>query len=179
MHLKKTAVAAALTALAVPAAAQADRPDHAGERGKAKAERTQTKQTKSQKAKKSKGVGFTAAGIGLTELPYADGKLTGPFSLDLTSANKHARTVLGADRSEIQGPSTFEIPVVAGAAAKLQLGEGVDANGNKTLDGGELLATDRVKVIGKVTRQRKGSTAARVLDVKKIVVSRETEQDDD
>jgi hypothetical protein len=177
MSKKTTAIitAAGFAAFATPALAE--RPKEPGKQGRENAAQQQTKQAekraaKDKKAKKAKGVGFTLSGVGLTgALPVSDGALSGVLNLDVTSANKHARTLLGLDAAEIAGTGTF--PVGASGDKVIVKLDGLTASDS-------LLATDRVKVIGKVTRVRKGdTTTTRTLDIRKIVVSRgetETEQ---
>ncbi len=150
MNLKKTAVATAVAALALPGLAQAKKPENPGAQGKAKAE-----QKKTAKAQKAKGVGFTVAGVDLAGLTVTDGKLAGALTLDPTSANKHARTLLKLTKADIAGEKTVELGTVGDAVL-------VRFNGLSSTDA--LLPTDRVKVIGKVS----GST----LNIRKITVTR-------
>ncbi len=171
--MTKKTTTAALTAgfalLATPAFA--DRPADAGRKGQEKAAQQQAKQRGNQQAKQQKGVGFTLSGVGLTSLPVADGALTGPLTLDVTSANRHARTLLGLSRDEIAGTGTFSVGTT---------GDGVVVRFDGLSASDALRATDRIKLIGKVTRVRKGdTTTVRTLDIRKIVVTRaeqETEQ---
>jgi hypothetical protein len=176
MSKKTTAIltTAGFAIFAAPAAAE--RPENPGKQGRDVAAKQQVKQDekRSAKAKKAKGVGFTLSGTGLTgAFPVADGALSGVLNLDVTSANKHARTFLSLDKAEIAGTQTF--PVGTSGDKVVVKFDGLTATDT-------LVATDRVKVIGKVTRVRKGdSTTVRSLDIRKIVVSRgetetETEQ---
>jgi hypothetical protein len=185
MSKKTTAIltTAGFAIFATPALAE--QPDEPGKKGRETAAAQQVKQAekraeqqakkdaKSKKAKKAKGVGFTLSGTGLTSLPVADGALTGPLTLDVISANKHARTLLSLDQTAIAGTTTF--PVGSSGDAVLVRFEGLTATD-------ALQATDTVKVIGKVTRVRKGDeTTVRTLDIRKLVVTRgeteaETEQ---
>ena len=67
-------------------------------------------------AKKAKGVGFTIEGTtAATALPVADGALTGPLTLDPTSANKHARTLLTLTKADIAGTATEDVGVAGDA----------------------------------------------------------------
>ncbi len=161
--MKKTAVAAALTALAVPAAAQAHRPDDAGERGLATAEQKRAGHDKTKDARGTQRVGFALSGVGVTGLSASEGKLTGPFTLDPTSANKAARKLLEIDRTFIKGTETTSVPAVAGDEVKLRLVGLTDAS--------QIQPTDRVKVIGKVTRDGE-------LNIRKITVKRPDEDTD-
>ncbi len=159
------ALTAGLALLATPAFA--DRPADAGKKGQEKAAAQQAKQ----QSRQQKGVGFTLSGTGLTSLPVADGALTGPLTLDVTSANKHARTLLGLSKDAMAGTGTSSVGTTGDKVV-------VRFDGLSATDA--LQATDRVKVIGKVTRVRKGdTTTVRTLDIRKIVVTRaeqETEQ---
>ena len=171
MNLKKTAVATAIAALAVPAAAQAKKPEAPGAQGKAKAE--QQRSAKAPKAKKAKGVGFTIAGVDLAGLTVTDGKLTGPITLDPTAANKHARTSLDLTATELAGEDTVTFGA-ADDAVKVSY-EGLTATD-------AIQPTDTVKVIGKVVRTRtksKGSKPAftyGAIDIRKVVITREAPQ---
>jgi hypothetical protein len=145
MKTKTILATTAIAALAVPAAAGADKPANPGSQGKGHAKR----------AHKVKGVGFTLAGTKVTGLSVADGKLSGPLTLDPTSANKHARTFLQLSKADVAGDKTVSLGT-AGDAILVKL------HGLKP--GDALTATDRVKVIGKLT----GST----LDIRKLTITR-------
>ena len=191
MSKKTTAILTTVGFAIFASPALADRPDEPGKQGRdnaaeqqvrqaekrseqeAKKEAKQTERETEQaekqakRTKKAKGVGFALSGVGLTSLPVADGALTGPLTLDVTSANKHARTLLDITKTDIDGTSTF--PVGTSGDEVVVRFEGLTATD-------ALQATDRVKVIGKVTRVRKGdTTTTRTLDIKKITVTRETE----
>jgi hypothetical protein len=93
-----------------------------------------------------------------TALPVADGALTGPLTLDPTSANKHARTLLTLSKEELAGTATETFGVTGDAVVVKYVGlAATDA----------LTATDVVKVLGKVKRDG-------TLDIRKITVTRET-----
>ena len=160
MNLKKTAVATAVATLAIPAAAQADKPADAGSKGKAK--QSQPKQ-----------VGFTVGGLytsGLTlpllEQRDEDQTVSGPLILQVTSANKHAREFLvftKANKPSKERPKSRTITLTNDTVRFV----GFDAD--DVLD-----ATDRVKVIGKVTRTGKGkdkTAAGGTLDVRRVIVT--------
>lgn len=151
MNTKRTtALLTAGFALAA-APALADRPDGAGGNGKSK-------------TPASKGVGFTVAGVDLTGLSVTDGALTGALSLDPTSANSHARSFLGLTRAELNG----EDLVSFGTSGDKVLVRYVGLASTDVVQ-----PTDRVKVIGKVTRVRKSATATvRRLDIRRITVTR-------
>ncbi len=145
----KTLVLTAVAALAVPAAAQAKKPEEPGKQGREKA-------AAKQEAQKPKGKSFTLKGTGLTALPVTDGALTGPLTLDPTSANKHARTLLTLTKAELRGTGTETIGE-AGDKVVVKY-EGLTATD-------ALQATDVVKVLGKVVGGK--------LDVRTITVTRE------
>lgn len=155
--LKKTAVAAAVTALALPAAAIGDKPENPGSKGKGTSQ-----------AKKFKGVGFALSGLDYKGPALTDSKepqTVGAFTVDVTSANKHARTFLGLTTKPSKETPAQDRPISDTADGKaivrlvgFETGDVVDA-------------TDRVKVIGKVTRVRKGdSTTTRKLDIRRITI---------
>lgn len=183
--MKKTAVAAALTALAVPAAAQADRPDKRGDGERANAGQKQDRREarKERRENRRSRVGFVVAGVKLENLTVTDGRISA-FSLDLTAANKHARKLLGVDRAFIRGTESKQIPVVAGDEAKVRL-RGITDGGDEgtTVELADVLPTDRVHVIGKARKTRTGEGEARTttysdLDIKKIVIKRRVARDD-
>ena len=132
----------AIAALAFPAAALADKPQ---------------KPAKPSKPAKTKSVGFTVAGVDLSGLTVADGKLSGPLTLDPTSANKHARTFLGLTKAEIAGEDTVSLGTAADAVV-------VRFNGLTATD--TIQSTVRVKVTGKLSGQ--------TLNIRKITVTRST-----
>ena len=168
MSKKTTAILTTAGFAIFASPALAERPEDAGKQGRDKAAAKQAEQ-KTKKAKKTKGVGFTLSGTGITgALPVGDGALTDALTLDVLSANKHARTFLDLDKAAIEGSDTFPV----GTA-----GDEVVVKLDGLTEGEALQATDRVKLIGKVTRVRKGDeTTLRTLDIRKIVVSRgETE----
>ena len=141
----KTVALAAVAALAAAPAAQAKKPEP--------------------KPAKSKGIAFTLKGTGLTALPVADGALTGALTLDPVSANKHARTVLTLTRADIEGTGTESFGVAGDKVL-------VRYNGLTATDA--LLATDVVKVQGKLTRTGKGKAKTLgTLDIRKITITRE------
>jgi opacity protein-like surface antigen len=152
---KKTLALTALAALALPAAAvDANKPAEPGKQGREKAAQKKA-------AQKPKGKAFTLKGTtSETALPVAEDKLTGPLTLDPTSANKHARTALTLTKADIRGTAT-ETFGVAGDEVVVKY-EGLTATD-------ALTATDVVKVHGKV--QRDGT-----LDIRRIQVVRETDE---
>ena len=169
----KTVALAAIAALALPAAAQAAKPAEPGKQGRDKAAQKQA-------AQKPKGKGFTLTGLIGAENAPAAAPVTGTdkwtlttetFSLDLISANKHARNVLvdevfdGTALTSITHNTTDQFLLKA---------VGFDENEAPN-------AGDRVKVVGKVTRTRnaKGSETKftyGTVDIRKVVV---TDADDD
>ena len=147
----KTIALTTVAALALPAAAQAAKPAEPGKQGKEKAAQKQA-------AQKPKGKAFTLKGTGLTALPVTDGALTGALTLDPTSANKHARTLLTLTKADLRGTGTETFGVTGDKVV-------VRYSGLTATDA--LQATDVVKVLGKVT----GGT----LDIRSITVTRDTE----
>ncbi len=147
----KTVALATIAALALPAAAQAAKPAEPGKNGRDNAAQKQS-------AQKAKGKAFTLKGTtAATALPVTDGALTGPLTLDPTSANKHARTLLTLSRADIEGTGTETFGVTGDKVVVKYVGlESTDA----------LTATDVVKVLGKVKRDG-------TLDIRKITVTRE------
>ena len=151
----KTLALTAVAALALPAAAQAAKPAEPGKQGRDTAAAKQKPAT--DKAKKQKGKAFTLKGIGLTELAVTDGALTGALTLDPTSANKHARTLLTLSKDDLRGTGTETFGESGDAVVVRYVGlSATDA----------LQSTDVVKVRGKV----KGGE----LDIRKITVKRES-----
>ncbi|HEX2086490.1 MAG TPA: hypothetical protein VHF89_12460 [Solirubrobacteraceae bacterium] len=147
----KTVALAAVAALALPAAAQAGKPAEPGKQGR------DTAAAKKQ-AQKPKGKAFTLKGTtAATALPVADGALTGPLTLDPTSANRHARILLTLSKADLRGTATETFGVTGDKVA-------VRYEGLAATDA--LQATDVVKVLGKV----KGGE----LDIRSITVTRET-----
>ena len=156
----KLIATSAIAALAIPAAAMADKPADSGSHGK----------THSQQAKKPKGVGFSLGGVDVTQFSVTDG-VVAPISLDPTTANKHARTFFEPDltKSFIKGEDTVQVPVASGDKALVRY------NGLSSTDA--LQPTDRIKVIGKVTKVKKSDTTTqRVLDIRKVVITRHTDK---
>ena len=159
----------AVAALAVPAAAQAVKPAEPGKKGRDNA---------AQKQSATKKVGFSFAGlIGATGAPEAT-QVTGtqfwtlatdPFSLDLESANLHARRALGITSAAFDGTTLTEIDEGSTTDQfRLKL---VGYDTGEAPDAG-----DRVKVIGKVERTRnpRGSETRfsyGAIDVRKVVVT--------
>jgi hypothetical protein len=156
--IKKTAVAAALAALAVPAVVQADKPEKTG------------KENAAAKKAKTKSVGFTVGGLyvsGFDLTKSGEQDLTS-FTLKVTSANKHARQYLGLATKETkpseESPREETITVADKAIVTF-----VGFEQDDTLD-----ATDLVKVIGKVTRSGKGKSKTAeggALDIRKITIT--------
>jgi hypothetical protein len=177
--LKKTTAAIAIAALAVPAAAQADKPQDAGSKGREKAQQQQSKRHgHGKKSDRFRGVGFTLRGVdykGATPTTESRASQTlSEFSLDVTGANRHAYRYLGlTDRPSKREPAQDKsIKDTFDGKASVRLvgfeqGEQPDSD-------------DRVKVIGRVTRTRKGDSdsgstttsapSERKLDIRRIVI---------
>ena len=168
----RTIALSALAALALPGAAFAAKPEEPGKQGRDTAAAKQEAHKPADagksgdagqsKAKGPKGKAFTLKGVGLAELPVADGKLTGALTLDPTSANKHARTLLDLSKADLRGTATETFG---------ETGDGVKVSyvGLESTDA--LAATDRVKVIGKVVEGK--------LDIRTIKVKRASDESDD
>jgi hypothetical protein len=182
LNLKKTAVAAAVAALSVPAVADAAKPADAGSKGKSEQQRSAKAQKKG--APKSQRVGFSLSGTGLVGQP-GQTALSFPLTLDLVSANKHARTALSTeaqkvDKAFIDGTGTLSLPLASGDTFDLKL-EGITDGQDEGTDVtvADVVAGDTVKVIGKVVRTRtksKGSKPAftyGAVDIRKVVITRE------
>lgn len=158
----KTLSAAAIAALALTGVAEAKKPE---------------KPAKPAKAPKAQSVGFSATGVGVTGLTDAG---TGAFSLDLTKANTHALAALKLTKADLAKAVVTQIPADANGF-EVRLDESVVDGSDEGTDitVADVLATDRVKVIGKVTRTRNARTAKgkrtstySTIDIKKVVVSR-------
>src|SRR5688572_13030934 len=141
----KSLALAAVAALALPGAALAAKPADPGSKGQ---EKSAAAKAKPKPAKKTKGVGFAIKGTtAAPALPVADGALTGPVTLDPSSANKHARGLLTLTKADLAGTATEDVGV---AGDKVE----VEYVGLSETDA--LTATDVVKVVGKVARSGKG-----------------------
>src|SRR5688500_16832168 len=163
----KTLALTAIAALALPAAPKAPKPAEPGKEGREKAASKKADQT----PKKAKGIGATVKGTGLTALPVADGALNGTLSLDPTSANKHARTLLGLSTEDVEGTVVTQPFGVAGDAVRVKY-VGLTATD-------ALQATDVVKVQGKVTRTGKGKAKTLgTLDIRRITITREAPEEE-
>jgi ABC-type Zn2+ transport system substrate-binding protein/surface adhesin len=172
----KTMTIAALAALTVPAAAAADKPSQ-GETGKSRgaehshgakhshgaehnhgaehSHRAEHSHKDGAKAKKAKGKGFVVKGVDFGGATLTDGALAGALTLDPTSANRHARRLLELKRTAIAGEDTVTFGKAGDKVRVRYVGlQSTDA----------LLATDVVKVVGKV----KGGE----LDLRTITIKR-------
>ncbi len=165
---------AAVAALGISGSALAH--GRAGQHGKA-----HTHTAKTQK------VGFTLAGVlgsDTATFPQftavGDNFTASAFSLDLTSANKHARNALGIQKSAIEGTGLTAFNFGTDQF-KLTV-EGITNGGDTTTWNDDLAAGDRVKVIGKVERTRESHTHGKptwdygTVDVRKVIVTREAPQ---
>jgi hypothetical protein len=168
--LKKTTAAIAIAALAVPAAAQADKPEDAGSKGREKAQQQQQSKRQNKKSERFRGVGFTVRGLYKGGLESADQdsrekQTIGGIELAATSANKQARNALTfTTRPSKESPQDTTVTDSHDQKAVLRF-VGFE-EGEKP---GE---NDRVSIIGKVSRKRKGdsSGSSRAIDVRRIVV---------
>ena len=146
----KTLTAVSIAALAVPGAALAEG------KGKGHGKSSKAKSTHAKKGPKAKA--FVVKGVDAANLAVTDGKLAGPLTLDPTSANKHARVALELTKTELKGEDLVTFGEADDAVTIKYVGlQSTDA----------LAPTDKVKVIGKVTRSGD-------LNIRKITVVRET-----
>ena len=178
--MKKTTAALAIAALAAPAAAQAHKPENDGTKNAAERQerneqrQQQRAQGKQHKSKKAKGVGFAVSGLdykGAAPTSSKESQTIADFTLDITSANRHARRYLGlTTRPSKETPAqdkTLSDTVDQKAVIRLV---GFDA-------GQAVGPEDRVKVIGRVTRVKKDDTTTeRKLDIRRIVIKDVTPQ---
>jgi hypothetical protein len=146
--LKKKTLAGALTVLALtigPALGAEAKGPKSG-KGKGKAERHALSQGKSKRCGKSKRVGFQLRG---TLAPIAeDGSLVGAdgaITLNVVKANRHARRWLEDNEA------TFQT-----AGVRLAFVGVTDANAPAGIGLEDALATDRVKVQGKLALPKRG-----------------------
>lgn len=159
MNPKKIVLAVAATSVlvaapALPAAAKQGQ----GKQGQQKAAKKLA--AKAKKCSKLTKVGFVAQGsLG----SFDETSVT----LTVTKQNKHARTWL-----------TGNDPSFSLAGAKLAFEGIADANGNGVgLD--DVVASDRVRVIGKLAQPKRGCEGASALTVKKIQAVREVAEEDE
>ena len=177
----KTAVAAALAALAFPAGAlatgdHASRGDdqrcnksedarHTGHAHQAKRGDHRGGHHKGHQGRQHRP-GFVVKGsTAATALPVTDGKLTGPLTLDPTAANNHARKFLAFSKEDLRGTKT---------ATFGETGDEVKVRYKGLSSTDALQPTDVVKVIGKVKRTRNadGTKTYGPLDIRFITVKR-------
>jgi hypothetical protein len=184
--MKKTLIAVAVAALAVPGAAQAAKPAHAGQ-GKQSAAKSQSakgKQVRSQKQStpRKQRVGFAVSGTP-AQWSELSGTTLGTFSLKLRSANLHARRALGIT----QKGSLLKHDIVKAFTAEnvtVRFAGVGDTNGDGTVDLADVGENDRVKVTGKVERTRtksgKGKPSFTYGDpaIQRIVIIRPTAEAD-
>ena len=142
------AVMVTLVVTALPAHLAVAKPSHAGKLGKAE------KQSKLKKCKKSHAVGFVVGGT------FA-GHDAGSVTISVTEASKHARAYLAADSA------TF-----SKVGVRLSF-EGVADTGDGVVGFDDVVASDSVKVIGKLTQPKKACAGVTTLSVRKIAVTRE------
>jgi hypothetical protein len=116
----------------------------------------------SRKCKRTHPVGFVAKG---TLASYTDETVT----LDVTRANRHARSYLAA------ADSTFTL-----GNARVRFAGVTDADGNGAIDFADVLPTDKVVAIGLATRPKRGCEGETVLKLRKLQVVRpEADESDD
>lgn len=173
----------AVAALALPAAAQAGKPTDPGKHGRDNAAQKQS-------ASKTKKVGFSLSGLLVqgetfpTFTAAGDRFTVGAFELDLLSANKHARSALGIQKSAITGTGVTLLDGFAADDSFRLVVEGIADAANDGISN-DLAAGDRVHVIGKVTRTRNAREQGEkqtytwgAIDIRKVVVTRGDDGDD-
>ena len=172
----------AVAALAVPAAAQAGKPSDPGKHGRDNAAQKQSASKKS--TPRTQKVGFSLSGLLVqgetfpTFTATGDRFTVGTFELDLLSANKHARSALGIQKSAITGTGVTTLDDFAANDSFRLVVEGITDTANDGFSN-DLAAGDRVHVIGKVTRTRNAREQGEkqtytwgAIDIRKIVVTR-------
>lgn len=159
------AVVAAAALVAFPVAGVQAKP--AGKRGQdterhaGKRDAESKRNAKSKRCKKQSRRGFVVRG----SLAGYDAE---SVTLDVERANKHARRWLR------DNDPTFDT-----SAARFAF-EGVDdASGDGHVDLDDAVATDRVRVLGKLSMPKRGCDGDGSLHVHKVVVTRETEDGDE
>ena len=120
--------------------------------------KTGTKKLKGQsgKCKRPRRVGFVAAGT-VTTLDASS------LTLTVSKANRHATNWLA-----------LNAPTFATAGARLHLKGIVDSTGDGLVDYADVLSTDRVRVIGKLIRPKRGCTGETVVSLRRIHVRRKS-----
>ena len=143
--MKKILSMTAALALLVPAAATAERPSSPGSQGKGK-----TPSSKGRCGKVNKGyvVAGTLVSHTLTQNP--DGTYDGTVTVKVTKANSHAKKSGATTDSE----QTYTLD-----DDKVSFGEGVTDGADEGTDVGlaDVVAGDKVRVLGKIAVQKKGS----------------------
>ena len=136
---------------------------HRSDKGDSGGERAGKRELR--KCKRQRRVGFVAAGT-------ASAQDSASFVLTVRRANRHAKKWLAVNEA------TFSTTGV-----KLRLKGIDDSTGDGTVDFADVLSTDRVRVIGKLSRPKRRCTGDATLRLRRIVVHRkfdakETELDE-
>ena len=119
----------------------------------------QAKPGSSKRCAKSPAVGFVAAGslAGYDETTV---------SLDVAQANRHARRWLAAND-----------PVFSLIGVQPSFEGVTDANADGVVDLADVTAGDRVQVMGKLARPKRGCAGTSALRVRRVTVTRETAEE--
>ena len=117
----------------------------------------QAKPGSSKRCAKSPGVGFVATGslAGYDETSV---------SLDVARANRHARRWLASNE-----------PVFSLLSVEPSFEGVTDTNADGAIDFADVVASDSVQVMGKVTRPKRGCEGASSLKIRRVTVTRETD----
>ena len=119
----------------------------------------QAKPGSSKRCAKSPAVGFAATGslAGYDETSV---------SLDAARGNKHARRWLASNE-----------PVFSLAGVQPSFEGVTDENADGAIDLSDVLASDSVQVMGKLTRPKRGCEGASSLRIRRVTVTRETDEE--
>jgi hypothetical protein len=172
-RMKKTtlATAAALSVLALPVAIADARPGHGGrdggdqqqggrQQGTAADQYTEGRRP-NRRCKRVQSVGFVARGSLAGFTPET-------ITLDVKRANRHARRLIEA------AGSTFTL-----GTARVRYVGVTDGDASGTVDFADVLPTDKVVVIGKAVRPKRGCEGDTVLKLRKVQVIRPTADPED
>lgn len=134
-----------------------------GKQGKSSAQAAKQAAKKTTRCERPKRVAFLAAGT-------FNSASAGQLSVKITRANRHARVYLRTQDASFAKGSVVAFPL---ASAKLTLKGVSDTNADGKLDLSDAQASDRVRVLGKVLKSKRGCTAApSTLKVRKLTVIR-------
>ena len=89
-------------------------------------------------------------------------------TLEVQRANRHARRWLRDNE-----------PVFDTSDARVRFGGVTDGNGDGAVDFADVVATDRVRVIGKVSSPKRRCEGETTVSIRKVIVTRETEEEEE